>query len=230
MLATASGELGELKKLRDLEKQELILEKQQENLDVNYQKTLFEDAARRVKEESREFKKCLGKTYESQLIKQREKKLTQRVISREQDERMLRDAQEELERERKRRVEKRQRLQEESVENLVAHKERLEHEKGLSAVEKEEHKAMIEASARKELQKEMQHRDYFDTLNQKANMRERAYEKKVFAELRRKDREFQDWLARNQTAYHNRLSLQEHCWRLQRQAVVLHTSCRTREV
>eukprot|EP00826_Nyctotherus_ovalis_P028681 TRINITY_DN2261_c0_g2_i1.p1 TRINITY_DN2261_c0_g2~~TRINITY_DN2261_c0_g2_i1.p1 ORF type:complete len:208 (-),score=52.02 TRINITY_DN2261_c0_g2_i1:395-1018(-) len=188
---------------------------------------MFEDAAKRVKEENREFKKCLGKTYESQLIKQKEKELTQKIVSREQDERMLKDAQKELESERKRQTEKRLQLQEESMKNLMAHKERLEHEKDLNAMEKEEYKAMVEANARKELQKEMQHRNYFDTLNQKLNMRERAYERKVFAELRKKDKEFQEWLRRNQTAYHNRLKLQEHCWRQQRQAVIFYTSCRT---
>ena len=95
-----------------------------------------------------------------------------------------------------------------------------EFEKDMCTILKKEYNDMIESSAKKEIEREKSYRKYFKGLGKKINMREKIYEDTIIPAEKEREKQYKEWVNKNELLYQSRLKAQEEYLDNQRKVVL----------
>ena len=93
-----SEQLGELAKFKEIQKKQQLIEKYQDGATIQNKYKLYEEDLKKVKNENMTLKNHISESYESQIDQKRRKEIETKRYEREQEQKMINYAKEQLDR------------------------------------------------------------------------------------------------------------------------------------
>ena len=225
-----SEQLGELAKFKEIQKEQQLIEKYQDGATIQNKHKLYEEDLKKVKKEDITLKNHISESYESQIDQKRRKEIETKRYEREQEQKMINYAKEQLEEEKKRNLEKKIKFQEEVRRDYLEKMKNKESERDNQKIQLEEYNQMMKDNEKKEIERKNRYKQYYEFLGKKIGSREKIHADTVLTEERQKNKDYQDWVNKNQLDYLNKLKCQEDHIREQKISVINNLNYRIRKM